>query len=162
MSFFDTLLGNDAASAARQAAADTYRRQQEASAGTRTAGDQYATSMTDLARGYQPWQGTGLAANDAVRNLMADPSSVRSLPAYQFLLGEGTKAVDRSAAAGGNLFSGKTGKALETYGTNLADKTYGDAVARLMPYLRIRSWALRPLNSARMAALRSVLSSAGM
>ena len=132
MGFLDSLLGNDAAKASKAAAADTYAKQQVASAGTRQAGDQYYSGMEGLSHGYDPWRQTGGMANDAVRNLLMDPSSVRSLPAYQFLLGEGTKAVDRSAAAGGSLFSGRTGKALEAYGTNLADKTYGDQLARLL------------------------------
>ena len=132
MGFFDSLLGNDSADAARKAAADTYAKQQAASSGLKTAGDEYASKVVPLAQGYAPWINTGTQANDAVGRLLADPSSVRSLPAYQFLLGEGTKAIDRSAVSNGNLFSGKTGKALETYGQNLADKTYGDQLSRLM------------------------------
>ena len=132
MGLWDMLTGKSAADAAKAAAADTYGKQQGAIAGINQAGDQYADRFAGLAKGYQPWQTTGLEANDAVRRLMSDPSSVRSLPAYQFLLGEGTKAVDRSAAAGGSLFSGRTGKALESYGQNLADKTYGDQLSRLL------------------------------
>ena len=132
MGFFDSLLGNDSADASRKAAADTYAKQQAASSGLRTAGDDYASKVVPLAQGYAPWMETGGAANDAVARLLADPSSVRSLPAYQFLMGEGTKAIDRSAAANGTLFSGRTGKALESYGQNLADKTYGDQLSRLL------------------------------
>lgn len=132
MGFFDTLLGNDSAKAAKQAAADTYAKQQTASAGTRQAGDQYYTGMETQSHAYDPWRATGGAANDAVSRLIADPSSVRSLPAYQFMLGEGTRALDHSAAANGSLFSGRTGKALEAYGQNLADKTYGDQLLRLL------------------------------
>lgn len=132
MGFWDDITGKSAADAAKKAAADTYAKQQAATAGIRQAGDQYATSFADLAKGFQPWQNTGLAANDAVARLLADPSSVRSLPAYDFMMGEGTKAIDRSAAAGGNLFSGKTGKALTAYGQGLADKTYGDQLSRLL------------------------------
>lgn len=132
MGFFDTLLGNDAAEAAQKAAADTYAKQQAATNGLRQYGDQYASAFGNLSQEFQPWKNTGLAANDAVARLIADPSSVQSLPAYQFMLGEGTKAIDRSAAANGNLFSGKTGKALTAYGQNLADKTYGDQLARLL------------------------------
>lgn len=132
MGFWDDITGASAADAAKKAAADTYAKQQAATAGIRQAGDQYASSFADLAKGYQPWQATGLAANDAVQRLISDPSSVRSLPAYQFMLGEGTKAIDRSAVSNGNLFSGKTGKALVGYGENLADKTYGDQLSRLL------------------------------
>lgn len=132
MGFLDTLLGNTSAEASRKAAADTYAKQQAATAATRAAGDQYYTGMEGLSHAYDPWRATGGVANDAVRNLLADPSSVRSLPAYQFLLGQGTDAITRGGAATGSLFSGKTGKALEGYGINLADKTYGDQLSRLL------------------------------
>jgi hypothetical protein len=132
LGFWDDITGKSAADAAKGAAADTYGKQQAATTGIRQAGDQYATSFADLAKGYQPWQNTGLAANNAVQRLISDPSSVRSLPAYDFLMGEGTKAIDRSAVSNGNLFSGKTGKALVGYGQNLADKTYGDQLTRLL------------------------------
>lgn len=132
MGVFDLLTGKSAADASRKAAADTYAKQQAASAGLRGAGDEFATNLTRLAQGYSPWMDTGRAANDAVLNLIRDPSSVRSLPAYQFQLGEGTKAIDRSAASNGTLFSGRTGKALTEFGQGLADKTYGDQLARLL------------------------------
>lgn len=132
MSFLDDLLGNTAADASKAAAADTYAKQQGAVQKLLGYGDNYASQMSELATGFQPWQSTGLAANDAVSRLISDPSSVRSLPAYQFLMGEGTKAIDRSAASQGSLFSGRTGKALESYGQGLADKTYGDQLSRLL------------------------------
>lgn len=132
MSFWDDITGKSAADAAKGAAADTYAKQQGAITKLLGYGDQYASDMTGLSQRFQPWANTGAAANDAVARLIADPSSVRSLPAYDFLMGEGTKAIDRSAAAGGNLFSGKTGKALTAYGQNLADKTYGDQLSRLL------------------------------
>lgn len=130
--FVGGITGSSAADASRKAAADTYAKQQAASSGLRGAGDSYATDMTALSKSYAPWQNTGSMANDAVAQLIANPSSVRSLPAYQFMLGEGTKAIDRSAASNGSLFSGRTGKALEGYGINLADKTYGDQLSRLL------------------------------
>lgn len=132
MGVFDLLTGKSAADASRKAAADTYAKQQAASAGLRGAGDEFSSNLTRLAQGYSPWMDTGRAANDAVLNLIRDPSSVRSLPAYQFQLGEGTKAIDRSAASNGTLFSGRTGKALTEFGQGLADKTYGDQLARLL------------------------------
>lgn len=125
MGILDDLLGRTAADAAKRAAADTYAKQTEAVNSQIGAADTFAKK-------FQPWENTGLSANDAVLRLLSDPSSVRSLPAYQFMLGEGTKAIDRSAAANGSLFSGRTGKALESYGQNLADKSYGDQLARLL------------------------------
>lgn len=132
MGFLDDLLGNTSADAAKKAAADTFAKQTTATAGLKDFGGQYAGNFADLAKGFQPWQATGAVANDAVRNLIADPSSVRSLPGYQFGLDEGNRSIAHAGAANGNLFSGKTGKAFESYGVNYADKTYGDQLARLL------------------------------
>jgi hypothetical protein len=48
----------------------------------------------------------------------------RESPGYQFQLGEGTRAIENSAAARGGLNSGATLKALTSYGQNLADSDY--------------------------------------
>lgn len=132
MGFLDTLLGNTSADAAKAAAADTYAKQQSAVGGIQNAGSQYAGAFGDLSKGYAPWQQTGQTANSAVQSLLADPSSVRSLPGYGFGLDQGVHAIDHSALANGNLFSGKTGKALENFGTNYADQTYGNQLSRLL------------------------------
>jgi hypothetical protein len=132
LGFWDDITGKSAADAAKAAAADTYGKQQGAINKLIGYGDQYASDMSGLSQRFQPWANTGMAANDAVARLISDPSSVRSLPAYDFMMGEGTKAIDRSAVSNGNLFSGKTGKALTAYGQNLADKTYGDQLSRLL------------------------------
>lgn len=132
MGLLDDLLGNTSAEASKKAAADTFAKQNAATSGLKDFGGQYAQQFGDLSKSFAPWQATGGVANDAVRNLIADPSSVSSLPGYQFDLNEGAKAIDHSALAHGSLFSGKTGKALTAYGTNLADKTYGDQLARLL------------------------------
>lgn len=139
MGFLDDLLGNTSADASRKAAADTYAKQQAATSQLQGQGQTYADSFGklgqqygELGANYQPWINTGQGANDAVNRLLADPSSVSSLPAYQFDLSQGTKALDHSAAAKGSLFSGAQGKALVGYGQNLADKTYGDQLSRLL------------------------------
>ena len=132
MGIWDTLLGNSAADASRKAAADTYAKQTAATGELKGFGDQYAQSFAGLGKGYQPFVDTGYSANSAVQNLINDPSSVRSLPGYQFQLEQGTRAIDHSAASKGNLFSGATGKALQSYGQNLADTTYGSQLQRLL------------------------------
>jgi hypothetical protein len=132
LGFLDTLLGNDAADASKKAAADTYAKQTAASAGLRSAGDDFATRFGGLADRFKPYAATGDIANDALRNLLLDPSSLRSLPGYQFLQDEASKGVTRGGAATGNLFSGKTGKDLTRYATNIADQTYGNQFDRLM------------------------------
>ncbi len=132
MGFLDTLLGNDAADASKKAAADTYAKQQAATGALTSYGDTLPGQYNTLAQGYQPWQQTGQTANDAVQRLIADPSSVRGLPGYQFGMDQGIRSLDHSALANGSFNSGKTGKALEGFGTNYADKTYGDQLARLL------------------------------
>jgi hypothetical protein len=51
-------------------------------------------------------------------------------PGYQFRLDEGTKALERSAAARGGLLSGATGKALERYGQDYGSTEYSNAYNR--------------------------------
>lgn len=51
-------------------------------------------------------------------------------PGYQFRLAEGQKAINRSAAAQGNLLSGATMKALAKYGQGVASEEYGNAYNR--------------------------------
>jgi len=52
-------------------------------------------------------------------------------PGYGFRLGEGLKALERSAAARGGLMSGATGKALTRYGQDVASQEFGNAYNRL-------------------------------
>lgn len=139
MSFLDDLLGNTAADASKAAAADTYAKQQAATSTLQGQGQQYATAFGGLGQqlgglgaSYQPWINTGQTANSAVQQLMANPSSVSSLPGYQFQMDQGTKALDHSAVANGNLFSGAQGKALDTFGQNLANTTYNQQLQNLL------------------------------
>ena len=52
-------------------------------------------------------------------------------PGYAFRMGEGTKALERSAAARGQLFSGATGMALQRYGQDYASNEFSKAFDRL-------------------------------
>jgi hypothetical protein len=52
-------------------------------------------------------------------------------PGYNFRLGEGMKALERSAAARGGLVSGATGKALTRYGQDFGSAEFGNAYNRL-------------------------------
>lgn len=56
---------------------------------------------------------------------------VRSLPGYDFRVKEGQKALERSAAARGNLFSGGTGIALNRYGQDYATGEWDNQYRRL-------------------------------
>ena len=56
----------------------------------------------------------------------------RNSPGYRFEQQQGIDAIQRSAAARGGLGSGSTLKALQSFGTGLADTTYGDVFNRAM------------------------------
>lgn len=63
--------------------------------------------------------------------LPADLSGFTASPAYQFRVGEGQKAIERSAAAKGGLYSGAAGKALTDYGQSAASQEFDNYVSRL-------------------------------
>lgn len=52
-------------------------------------------------------------------------------PGYDFRLGEGVNALDMSAAASGDLFSGRTGKAITQFGQDFATNDYNNYLNRL-------------------------------
>ena len=56
----------------------------------------------------------------------------RQSPGYRFAQQQGIDAIQRSATARGALGSGSTLKALQSYGTGLADSTYGNVFNRAM------------------------------
>lgn len=56
----------------------------------------------------------------------------RQSPGYQFQMQEGLKALQRSAAAKGNLMTGGTAKAIEQYGQGLADSNYQQVYNRAL------------------------------
>jgi len=107
-------------------------------------GAQYAQTRADQA----PWRTTGASALDQIAKLYgldtvdangnvvkgsgkADFSSFSTSPDFQFNLGQGQDAINRSAAARGGLLSGAAVKAGETYATGLANQNFGDYVSRL-------------------------------
>ncbi len=136
MGFWSSLTGSDAADASKAAAADTYQKQQGAVGKLLGYGEDYKAGYDKLGDSYAPYAAKGDAlsgsSNDALLRLINDPSSVRSLPSYQFDQAEGTRAVDRSAGARGMDASGRTLKDLTRFGTGLADRTYGDQLSRLL------------------------------
>lgn len=109
----------------------------------------------------EPFRQAGLTAQNRLLDLLglsgrtgaegygrfgAAPSMENFLasPAYRFRLGEGLKALERSAAARGGLMSGAAGKALTRYGQDLATTGYGDYLTQLE---RERNYLLNPLQS---------------
>lgn len=132
MSIFGTIFGTDAAKASKAAAADTYGKQTAATAAIRDYGDQYKGAFDQLAQGFNPYVQAGNTAAGQFNNLLQDPSSVRSLPGYEFMRGEGMRGVENSAAARSGILNGKTLKDIDKYNSNYADTSYGNQFSRLM------------------------------
>jgi hypothetical protein len=59
-------------------------------------------------------------------------AGLETSPGYQFRLGEGLKALERSAAARGTLLTGGTLKGLARYGQDYASNEYANRVQQLM------------------------------
>lgn len=81
-----------------------------------------------------PWQSAGRYALSRLTNQrnFADfnMGDFEADPGYQFRLDEGSKAIERSAAARGGLNSGSTMKSLLNYGQNAASQEYNNAFNR--------------------------------
>jgi hypothetical protein len=77
-------------------------------------------------------QPVSYTADPSYGSLMKDfsASDFQTDPGYQFRLSEGQKALDRSAAARGGLFSGEQLKANDQYNQNFASNEYQNAYNR--------------------------------
>jgi hypothetical protein len=86
-----------------------------------------------------PWVKAGTSAVNEYSGLLNLPGYdaidrtdyLRSTPGYQFQLGQGVEARDRSAASKGMLLSGPQLKAVTKYGQGLADTTYNSLMDRI-------------------------------
>ena len=82
---------------------------------------QYKQGRADLA----PWRTAGGEAVNKLWNLVqTGPGEYQKSPYYNFLMKEGTNALERGAAARGNLLSGQQQKSLVGYGKDLASMDY--------------------------------------
>jgi hypothetical protein len=85
----------------------------------------FYTAGTGALGQFQNMLGLGTPGYDATAALSATPG-------YQFMLGQGVNALDRSAAAKGMLTSGAAGKGLMNFGQNLAlTKAYAPYMSNL-------------------------------
>jgi hypothetical protein len=108
----------DAANQASQTQRDMYLQSQEA---------------------QQPFHDAGVAATNTLGGYYGLPGyqkqdlskAIAGLPGYQFQLGQGVQAIDRSQASRGLLNSGATGKALAQYGQGLAQSYSGQYISGL-------------------------------
>lgn len=133
-----SLLGSSAASSA----ADTQ------AAATGQAADLQYKMFKEQQAAQKPWLEAGGRALTKLEGA-ADytPFSYNAFtadPGYGFRLSEGTKALERSAAARGGLMSGATGKALTRFGQDMASQEYTNAFNR---YQTERAARLQPLQS---------------
>lgn len=119
-SFLGTDKSGDAIAAQQASAAEAAKIQKE----------MYEQSRTDLA----PWREaggravTGMEDKDYMRDFTM--SDFNADPGYQFRMDEGTKALERSAAAKGGLMGGATLKGLTRFSQDTASNEYQNAYNR--------------------------------
>lgn len=95
----------------------------------------------------------GLSANRNAEgynsaNAKFQERDIKMDPGYQFRLEQGQKALERSAAARGGLFSGRAAKDLQSYGQGMASQEYGNAYNRAYGRFQDeRNNLLQPLQS---------------
>lgn len=87
-------------------------------------------------------------------------AKLESSPAYQFRFNQGIKAMDRSAAAKGELLSGKTLLGAQQFGQDMASQEYDNEVRRLQSLANSALPALYQ-NNALMANMGSYLGQTG-
>lgn len=87
-------------------------------------------SVADYGRYH--WQTYGQGENRKLPTSTADPyAGFKASPGYLFRLQEGQKAIERSAAARGGLYSGATMKAVDANAQGVASDEFSNYVARL-------------------------------
>lgn len=97
--------------------------------------EMYYQGREDMA----PWREGGTWALEQLRGkIEAGPGEYTESPGYQFRLGEGVKAMERGAAARGNVLSGAQTKDLTRFGQDYATQDYDNFLRRyyqsLTPY----------------------------
>jgi hypothetical protein len=106
----------------------------------RYAADKESKNLASIQGMYAPAINAGNTARDYQLGAVGLPGGVgydeamaafRASPGYEFTRNQGLNGVQTSAAANGSLFSGATAKALQKYGTNLADQEFGNWYGRL-------------------------------
>ena len=100
----------------------------------------------------RPWREAGGRALTKLEGMADykpfDMATFAQDPSYQFRLDQGTKAIQRGAAARGNRLGGSTLGALQNYGQNLASQEYNNAFNRyqternqtLAPYMTLAGY----------------------
>jgi len=140
MGFFDDLSGKTASDASNAAAADTYRKQQEANLRMILAGEKSRDQFAQLAGSFDPFVSGGLQGQQSYLAALglAGPeaqqaaiANFRASPGYLEGLTQGSSAITGNRAASGLLNSGGTLKSLQKFGSDYADKQFGSWLDRL-------------------------------
>lgn len=134
--------------AGAQAAATEGAAQLSSEAANRAADLQYQ-QFREAVELQEPWRQAGLIGlnrliPEATEYKPFGMAQFQADPGYAFRLSEGQKALERSAAARGNLLSGGTGKALARFGQEMGSQEYQNAFNR---YQAERTARLQPLQS---------------
>ena len=109
---------------------------QTPSAGTIYSGGQWLTpAQYQQSQAQQKAQQVYTTAGNKLNELLQNPSSITSTPGYQFAYNQGLEAVNRTAAAKGQLGSGNRLYDLTKYGQGLASQTYNNTVSQLGNFL---------------------------
>jgi hypothetical protein len=101
----------------------------------------------------RPWQEAGV---NALAKLQAGDVGGYMDPSYQFRLGEGMKALERTAAARGGLLSGSAMREAQRYGQGLASTEYATAYNRLAAMAGLGQTAAQQLGTAGMNAASNI------
>lgn len=100
------------------------------------------------------------SAVPAARSMTPGYDGFQASPGYQFRLGEGVKAAERSAAARGLLGSGATMKAIQRYGEGLAASEYEAYANRLAALAGVGQTATAQTTAAGASAANGISQSA--
>lgn len=120
------------ASAQADATASASRTQADATKySTDVQKDMYDQTRED----QEPWRLAGIRALETIQNtpdfeFNAENFMQMKDPSYEWRVDQGVKAMDKSATARGNLFSGAAAKALTEYGQNMGSQEYQNAYNR--------------------------------
>lgn len=115
-----------------------------------------------------PYRQGGYGAYSAMQSLLGlggDPAAAQqgfqnyqNSTGFQFRMGQGTQAIDRSAAARGGLNSGATLKALQQYGQNIGSAEFGNYLNQLQGVIAPGQQALSQNATAGMNAANNISS----
>jgi hypothetical protein len=89
------------------------------------------TAVTQAREDVEPWRAAGRdALGQLTERIEAGPGEFEKSPGYEARLAEGQRAIERSAAARGNVLSGAAIKSAERYGQDFATRDYDNFLNR--------------------------------